>query len=234
MSKVLRGCGILGLLVLLVILVINISGLTKPTTPNPNLKKEIDIAVNVTNLEKTKDKNTTNINANYYAEKETKVESSLSKDIKDTQVAYEAKKAEKSEVPVMLSRGSSPNTLALNKSDFDTLCRIVEAEAGDQDILGRELVANVIFNRIKNDEFPKTIREVVFENGQFSPISDGRYWDVNISAETQTAVMNVLKGSDHSQGALYFMQRDIASESGKRYFDTLNFLFKHGAHEFAK
>lgn len=48
------------------------------------------------------------------------------------------------------------------KRDKKILQRIVEAEAGDQDIRGRRLVANVILNRVRSSKFPDTIREVVF------------------------------------------------------------------------
>lgn len=42
--------------------------------------------------------------------------------------------------------------------------RIVEAEAGDQDLEGRILVANVILNRVHSNHFPDTIKGVVFAN----------------------------------------------------------------------
>ena len=40
------------------------------------------------------------------------------------------------------------------KRDKKILQRIVEAEAGDQDIRGRRLVANVILNRVRSSKFP--------------------------------------------------------------------------------
>ena len=73
------------------------------------------------------------------------------------------------------------------------------------------MVANVIINRVQNDAFPDTVTEVIFqrENGvsQFSPIRDGRFYQVSISDETVEAVEAALYGQDESQGALYFMAR---------------------------
>ena len=66
----------------------------------------------------------------------------------------------------------------ISDKDYETLLAIVEAEAGGEDIKGRILVANVIFNRVKSDQFPDTVTEVVYERSggspQFSPTADGR------------------------------------------------------------
>ena len=71
--------------------------------------------------------------------------------------------------------------------------RIVEAEAGDQDLKGRILVANVIMNRVKSKHFPNTIKAVVFAHRQFSPIQNGRYYRVTVSQKTKKAVKKALE-----------------------------------------
>ena len=111
--------------------------------------------------------------------------------------------------------------------------RIVEAEAGDQDLKGRILVANVVLNRVRSKEFPDSIREVVFERRQFSPISNGSYYSVHVSSLTKRAVRKALDGTDYSHGALYFMDRRISSSSNIAWFDSdLKRLFSYGCHEF--
>ena len=80
--------------------------------------------------------------------------------------------------------------------------RIVEAEAGDQDLKGRILVANVIMNRVKSKRFPDSIKAVVFAHRQFSPIQNGRYYRVTVSQKTKKAVKKALEGKDYSEGAL--------------------------------
>ncbi|MCL2462024.1 MAG: N-acetylmuramoyl-L-alanine amidase [Defluviitaleaceae bacterium] len=115
--------------------------------------------------------------------------------------------------------------------EYDILCRIAQAEAGNQDMVGRELIVNVILNRVKNPAFPKTIREVVFQQGQFSPVSDGAYYKVVVAAETRAAVDAVLGGADESQGALYF--RTIKGATPDCWHEThLTRLFDHGDHRF--
>lgn len=125
----------------------------------------------------------------------------------------------------------------LEEEERDILMRIVEAEAGNQDVEGRLLVANVILNRVESDQFPDNVRDVVFqkENGvsQFSPVSNGRIWKVEISEETSEAVERALAGEDISDGALYFAARQYADGEKMKWFDThLVYLFEHGGHEF--
>lgn len=125
----------------------------------------------------------------------------------------------------------------LSQQDMETLLRIVEAEAGCEDEDGRLLVANVVLNRVADEHFPDTIQEVVFqqENGvtQFSPVANGRYWDVEITEKTVSAVERALGGEDISEGALYFAARKYADSNKMKWFDeNLTFLFSHGGHEF--
>lgn len=127
----------------------------------------------------------------------------------------------------------------LGEVDMEVLLRIVESEAGGEDEEGKLLVANVVLNRVNNDQFPSTVTEVVFqqENGvtQFSPVSNGKYYQVEISEETYEAVERALKGEDISQGALYFAARKYADSTKMQWFDdNLTFLFEHGGHEFFK
>ena len=117
--------------------------------------------------------------------------------------------------------------------------RIVEAEAGDQDLEGRILVANVILNRVHSKHFPDTIKGVVFANRagryQFSPVSNGRYYRVTVSDKTKRAVKQALAGKDISKGALYFMCRSASDPKNVAWFDRdLTKVAQHGCHEFFK
>lgn len=125
----------------------------------------------------------------------------------------------------------------MSDNDYDTLLRIVEAEAGTEDIKGRVMVANVIMNRVKHDEFPDTISEVVFDssNGvpQFSPTYDGSIYRVTVTDDTREAVKQAMEGVDYSEGALFFIQKEAAEKDGVNWFEKdLKRLFKHGVHEF--
>lgn len=129
------------------------------------------------------------------------------------------------------------NPTLMSDEDYDTLLRIVEAEAGSEDIKGRVLVANVVMNRVKSEDFPNTVTEVVWDNSdgvpQFSPTYDGRINEVAVSDETREAVKQALKGTDYSEGALFFIQKSAAEEHNVKWFEKdLKRLFKYGVHEF--
>lgn len=125
----------------------------------------------------------------------------------------------------------------LSQEDYEALLRIVEAEAGGEDEEGRLLVANVVLNRVNSEDFPDSVTEVVMQRdkgvSQFSPVSNGRYWTVEVSEKTISAVERALEGEDISEGALYFAARKYADSGRMRWFDeNLTFLFQHGGHEF--
>ena len=126
-------------------------------------------------------------------------------------------------------------TKKVTDKEYEILCRIVQAEAGDQDVYGRILVANVILNRVNYEkEFPNDIEGVVFEKKQFSPISNGSYYRVVVDDVTKEAVDRTLAGEDYSNGALYFFMRSATAASTASWFDTLTFVCKYGCHEFFK
>lgn len=134
------------------------------------------------------------------------------------------------------SIGVSESKMKMTDQDYETLLKIVEAEAGGEDIKGRIMVANVIFNRVKSGEFPDNVYDVVWENDgspQFSPTADGRIHTVTVSEGTREAVNRAIDGEDYSDGALFFMEEAYADAHNVKWFkEDLKFLFKYGVHDF--
>lgn len=127
--------------------------------------------------------------------------------------------------------------IIVTEEDYNALCRIVQAEAGGEDIQGKILVAEVILNRVLCNKFASTVYDVIFERSggspQFSPTVDGRYFSVTIMPETVAAVEQALHEKDFSQGALFFSARRKANPYDMAWFDrNLKWLFQHGGHEF--
>ena len=132
---------------------------------------------------------------------------------------------------------ASVDATMMSDYDYENLLQIVEAEAGVEDLKGKILVANVIMNRVKNELFPNTVTDVVFqyENGvaQFSPVDDGRIYEVTVSEETKEAVKQALEGVDYSEGALFFIHKNAAEGHNISWFESdLKFILRHGVHEF--
>lgn len=161
---------------------------------------------------------------------------------KEAETVTEVKEAVKTQekVPSVLALQYNAGYVALKLSDeqLAVLEKIVEAEAGDEDAYGKILVANVVLNRVLNEEFPDTVKEVVFQNNgktyQFSPVrKGGRYYTVKVSKHTKAAVARALKGEDYSDGALYFFARRYTSQKKANWFDTsLKKIVEYGCHEF--
>lgn len=174
---------------------------------------------------------------NEQAEMEESVEA-MQSDLAE-QIAKEERRVRLAKEKARLEKEKQKNRIQLSNTDKNILLRIVEAEATGEDIKGKMLVANVILNRVKDDEFPSSVESVVFQKEygvyQFSPIKDGRYYKVSISEGTRQAVERVLNGEDESQGALYFMSRRQAASHNVRWFDSsLTRLLSYGTHEFFK
>ncbi len=117
--------------------------------------------------------------------------------------------------------------------EYETLLHIVEAEATGGDVMSKMMVAGVVLNRTKDSHFPDSISEVVFEESQFTPVSDGRFYSCEVTSDTIEAVQRVLAGEDYTEGALYFVARSSAAGSELSWFDeNLTWLFNYGGHDF--
>lgn len=128
-----------------------------------------------------------------------------------------------------------PGRIVLPEEEYRVLLKIVQAEAGGCDEMGKILVANVILNRMEDEMFPDTVSGVVYQKHQFSPVSNGSINTCKVTESTKRAVDQALKGEDHSGGALYFMNRGASTSRNVKWFDAhLDFLFQHGPHEFFK
>lgn len=66
--------------------------------------------------------------------------------------------------------------------EMELLAQLVQAEAGNQDLIGKQYVADVVLNRVDDDQFPNTVEEVIFQERQFSVVRNGMFeqaaWDV--------------------------------------------------------
>jgi len=83
---------------------------------------------------------------------------------------------------ILISAGSGIPVLAAPSEDLqqekynddlELLACLVQAEAGNQPLRGKVLVAACILNRADSPDFPDTIREVIYQPGQFATVSDG-------------------------------------------------------------
>lgn len=61
----------------------------------------------------------------------------------------------------------------IKEGEMEMLAQLIEAEAGNQDLIGKILVGDVVMNRVK--KYGKSVEEIIFADGQFSCIEDGGF-----------------------------------------------------------
>lgn len=121
------------------------------------------------------------------------------------------------------------NTIDVDYDDAQMLMKIAMAEAEGDGVEGKAMVMAVVLNRVNDDRFPNTIEEVIFQEHQFSPISDGRYYEAVPDNECHLALAEIEKGNYVDVEALYF-------ENAKQSWQQSNceYLYTIGHHRFYK
>ena len=79
---------------------------------------------------------------------------------------------------------------------------IIYSEAGNQSYAGKKAVGIVIMNRVKSKQFPNSVKGVVYQSGQFSPVRNGSlsrsyklYDSGKMSKSVKKAAKSALSGS---------------------------------------
>jgi len=100
-----------------------------------------------------------------------------------------------------------------DEDDLYWLAHIINAESGNECMLGKIAVGNVIMNRVNHWNYPGTIYGVIFDfrcGVQFSPAASGSiYYEPN--GESWIAAKLVLDGADVGKDSLYFANSSVAS-----------------------
>ena len=124
-----------------------------------------------------------------------------------------------------------------DEEDSYLLAKIAMAEAEGESVRGKSFVIITVLNRVWDDNFPDTIKEVIMQesNGvyQFSPvIPGGRWWTTEPNEECWEAVRMVQESMyDYSGGALYF---ESSKDEDNWHSRNLEFLYETGNHRFYK
>lgn len=106
------------------------------------------------------------------------------------------------------------------------LAKLAMAEAEGEPVETKVCVLQVVINRVNNSEFPNNIADVIYEKGQFAPIENGRFDEVEPNQECYEAVEIVCKSDcDMSNRAVYF---ETATDKPTWHSENLTFLFKSG------
>jgi uncharacterized protein YgiM (DUF1202 family) len=110
-----------------------------------------------------------------------------------------------------------------SNNDLKLLACLVHAEAGSQSYEGKLAVANIVLNRMKSSKYPDSIKEVIYQSGQFSVARSGSLekhlnnyenynsWSQKLSVKAAKAA---LSGSNNIGSRLHFNSYKAAVRKG--------------------
>lgn len=125
---------------------------------------------------------------------------------------------------------ASSDTLSISAEEKDLLARVVHAEAKGESFEGKVAVAHVVLNRVEHDNFPNTIREVIYQPRQFQPVTNGAIYQ-RADADSIKAVEEALANRSDTKGSIYFYNPRIATSSWIFSRETVKVI---GNHVFAR
>ncbi len=102
------------------------------------------------------------------------------------------------------------NVSGYTTADVSLLARIISAEARGESYLGQVAVGAVILNRVVHPSFPDTLAGVIYQNGAFSCVSDGQFYE-SVADSAYKAAYDALDGIDPSGGAIYYYNPKTAT-----------------------
>ena len=113
-----------------------------------------------------------------------------------------------------------------NSADYELLARIISAEARGETYLGQVAVGAVVLNRIEHPSFPDTVSGVVYQNGAFSCLYDGQFYEP-IADSAYSAARDALNGLDPSGGAIYYYNPKTATNKWIRSRPVITTIGRH-------
>lgn len=122
--------------------------------------------------------------------------------------------------------GISSGSSGYSSNDYNLLARIISAESRGEPYLGQVAVGAVILNRVEHPSFPDTISGVIYQNGAFSCLKDGQFYEP-VSSSAYTAARDALNGLDPSGGAIYYYNPKTATSSWIRSRPVITTIGNH-------
>ncbi|MEH7417925.1 cell wall hydrolase [Neobacillus drentensis] len=122
-------------------------------------------------------------------------------------------------------------TVGYSENELDLLARLVRAEAESEPYQGKVAVACVVLNRVASSSFPNSIKEVIYQKGQFQPVRNG---EINQPADEVSikAVHEALSEKRSiAAGSLFFYNPATATN---RWLDSRATTLVIGHHVFKK
>lgn len=123
----------------------------------------------------------------------------------------------------------TPEPIELTTEEETMLLQIMMAEAESEDRAVKALVGLAVLNRMENPLFPDTMEEVLFQQDQFTPVWDGRYYTVTPDEECYEALALIESGWDSSQGCMWF---ESCADGSAWHMENLELVYQLGKMRF--
>lgn len=92
---------------------------------------------------------------------------------------------------------------AYTQEDLYYMSHIVQAEAGYCSTEMMEGVASVVMNRVNDDRFPDTVMGVITQAGQYSPLTNGTFWNEPTTEAIEVSIDILENGSKYPEDVIY-------------------------------
>ncbi|WP_010530231.1 cell wall hydrolase [Lentibacillus jeotgali] len=124
---------------------------------------------------------------------------------------------------------------SVSDEDKELMAKLVHAEAKGEPYEGKVAVATVVLNRVDSNDFPDTIKDVIYEKTggvhAFSPVKNGAI-NNEYDSEDMKAVNEAIAFRGQGMGSLYFYNPDkVSSDNWVFSRETIKTI---GNHRFAK
>lgn len=121
----------------------------------------------------------------------------------------------------------------ITSKEVDLLEKLVYCEARGESQKGQIAVVNVVLNRLKSDEFPDTVTDVIYQKRQFSPVGNGAIYNAKPNDKIKESVQKALNGEKVvSDDTVYFFATWLPSNHAIRGHVNVTTII--GVHEFGK
>lgn len=110
--------------------------------------------------------------------------------------------------------------------DLELLARIIYAEARGECFEGQVAVGAVVLNRVESPHFPGTVKEVIYQAGQFTAVRDGQF-ELKPDSVAYQAALAALEGADPTNGALFYYNPKLATDSWIRTRSVVRSIGNH-------
>lgn len=110
-----------------------------------------------------------------------------------------------------------------SEEDIDLIALLTMAEAESESEYGKRLVIDTVLNRVDSEHFPDTVYGVIYQENQFSPISDGRIERCYVDEGIRELVLEEVESRTNYD--TIFFHADRYSNYGTQLFSEGNHYF---------